>query len=95
MKLLICYNKYSGHNKISLDKIIKDLSNTFDVDYFIPDINLNIKDYIINNSNKYDILLIVGKGNEQFLNKGLGKEFYNGDKFYGKRYLEKRRREEI
>ncbi len=60
MKLLICYNKYSGHNKISLDKIIKDLSNTFDVDYFIPDINLNIKDYIINNSSKYDILLIVG-----------------------------------
>ena len=44
--------------------------------------------------NSNDILLIVGKGNEQFLNKGLGKEFYNGDKFYGKRYLEKRRREE-
>ena len=44
--------------------------------------------------NSNDILLIVGKGNEQFLHKGLGKEFYNGDKFYAKRYIEKRRREE-
>ena len=44
--------------------------------------------------NSNDILLIVGKGNEEFLNKGLGKEFYNGDKFYAKRYIEKRRREE-
>lgn len=44
--------------------------------------------------NKNDVMIIVGKGNERYLSMGLGKEFYYGDKYYAKKYLEKRRREE-
>ena len=45
-------------------------------------------------SNRNDIVLIIGKGNERFLSMGLGREFYYGDKYYAVKYIEKRRREE-
>lgn len=44
--------------------------------------------------NKKDVLVIVGKGNENYLTMGLGKQHYYGDKHYAIKYLEKRRREE-
>ncbi|MGB4985044.1 MAG: UDP-N-acetylmuramoyl-L-alanyl-D-glutamate--2,6-diaminopimelate ligase [Erysipelotrichaceae bacterium] len=33
----------------------------------------------INNANKGDTVLILGKGDEKYFNKGLGKEYYEGD----------------
>ena len=44
--------------------------------------------------NKDDILIIIGKGNEKFLEMGLGKEYYHGDKYYAQKYINERRREE-
>ena len=44
--------------------------------------------------NKNDTLIIVGKGNERFLSMGLGKEFYYGDKYYARKFIATRRREE-
>ena len=44
--------------------------------------------------NQEDTLIIIGKGNEKYLNMGLGKEFYQGDRFYVQKYLEKRKRGE-
>ena len=44
--------------------------------------------------NKDDILIIIGKGNEKFLEMGLGKEYYHGDKYYAQKYINQRRREE-
>ena len=44
--------------------------------------------------NRYDTVLIIGKGNERFLSMGLGREFYYGDKHYAVKNIEKRRREE-
>ena len=44
--------------------------------------------------NRGDTLIIIGKGNEKFLSMGLGKEFYQGDRYYAQRYLERRRKEE-
>ena len=44
--------------------------------------------------NQGDTLIIIGKGNEKFLSMGLGKEFYQGDRFYVQKYLDKRRKEE-
>lgn len=44
--------------------------------------------------NKNDVLIIIGKGNEKFLEMGLGKENYHGDKYYAKKFIDKRRREE-
>ena len=44
--------------------------------------------------NNHDTLLILGKGNEQSIFKGLGKEFYKGDKHYAIHYLNKRKEEE-
>lgn len=44
--------------------------------------------------NKKDICVILGKGNENFLSMGLGKEFYHGDAYYAKKYIDKRRSEE-
>ncbi len=41
--------------------------------------------------NKNDTLLIIGKGNETFLNMGLGKEKYAGDKYYVLKYLKNRK----
>lgn len=48
----------------------------------------------VNIMKKNDTLLILGKGNETFLNMGLGKERYYGDKYYALKYLNKRRQEE-
>lgn len=48
----------------------------------------------INIMNKNDTLLILGKGNESFLSMGLGKEHYQGDKYYAKKFLNKRKGEE-
>jgi len=44
--------------------------------------------------NKNDTLIIVGKGNERFLSMGLGREFYYGDKYYARKFISTRRREE-
>lgn len=44
--------------------------------------------------NKNDTLLILGKGNEKYLNMGLGKERYYGDKYYATKYINKRKDEE-
>ena len=44
--------------------------------------------------NKNDVLLILGKGNENFLEMGLGREHYNGDKYYAQKFINKRRSEE-
>jgi len=44
--------------------------------------------------NENDIVLIIGKGSENYLDMGLGKEFYYGDRHYAIKYIEKRRREE-
>ena len=44
--------------------------------------------------NKDDVLVIIGKGNEKFLEMGLGKEYYHGDKYYAMKYIKQRRREE-
>ena len=44
--------------------------------------------------NENDTLIIIGKGNEKFLSMGLGREFYQGDRFYAQKYLEKRKKEE-
>ena len=48
----------------------------------------------INIMNKNDTLLIIGKGNERFMNMGLGKERYSGDKKNAVKYLKKRKDEE-
>ncbi len=44
--------------------------------------------------NKGDVLIIIDKGNERFLEMGLGKEYYHGDKYYAQKYISQRRREE-
>ena len=44
--------------------------------------------------NKDDVVIIIGKGNENFLEMGLGKETYKGDKYYAKKFINKRRMEE-
>lgn len=44
--------------------------------------------------NENDTLLILGKGNEEFLQMGLGKEFYFGDAYYAIKYIHKRKDEE-
>ncbi|MBO4359209.1 MAG: hypothetical protein J5796_05360, partial [Erysipelotrichaceae bacterium] len=44
--------------------------------------------------NRNDVLLIIGKGNEMFLEMGLGKEYYHGDRYYARKFIDKRRREE-
>ena len=44
--------------------------------------------------NREDVLIIIGKGNEKFLEMGLGKEYYHGDKYYAMKYIRQRRREE-
>ena len=44
--------------------------------------------------NDGDMFLIIGKGNEVSLYKGLGKEYYEGDKNIAKMYLKKRLEEE-
>lgn len=41
----------------------------------------------INIMNKDDTLLIIGKGNEKYLNMSFGKERYYGDKHYANKYL--------
>lgn len=48
----------------------------------------------INLMNSNDTLLIMGKGNEKYLNMGLGKERYYGDKYYATKYLNRRKEEE-
>lgn len=48
----------------------------------------------INILNKDDTLLVLGKGNEKYLNMGLGKERYYGDKYYINKYLNRRKEEE-
>lgn len=40
--------------------------------------------------NTNDCLLVLGKGCESYMNMGLGKEYYNGDKFYVVKYLKER-----
>lgn len=50
--------------------------------------------YAIDLMNSDDTLLILGKGNEKFLEMGLGKEFYLGDKHYALKYIRKRKEEE-
>lgn len=44
--------------------------------------------------NKDDVFLIIGKGNENVIYKGLGKEYYEGDKNIATKYLNKRLEEE-
>ena len=44
--------------------------------------------------NKNDVLLIIGKGNENFLEMGLGRQHYNGDKYYAQKFINKRKEEE-
>ena len=44
--------------------------------------------------NSNDTCIILGKGNENFLQMGLGKEFYHGDSYYAKKFINKRRSEE-
>lgn len=44
--------------------------------------------------NKNDILLIIGKGNENVIYKGLGKEYYDSDKVIAEKLLNKRMEEE-
>ena len=48
----------------------------------------------INIMNKKDIFLILGKGNETYLSRGLGKERYRGDKYYALKYINDRKVEE-
>jgi len=48
----------------------------------------------INILNKNDSLVILGKGSETYLNMGLGKEKYLGDKHYTLKYLRRRKEEE-
>lgn len=40
--------------------------------------------------NSNDVLLILGKGSESYMNMGLGKEYYSGDKHFVVKYLSKR-----
>lgn len=44
--------------------------------------------------NDDDILLILGKGDEDFLTMGLGREFYYGDAYYALKYIRKRKEKE-
>lgn len=44
--------------------------------------------------NSEDTLLILGKGNEKYLNMGLGKERYYGDRYYASKYINRRKEEE-
>lgn len=48
----------------------------------------------INIMRKNDTLLILGKGNETFLSMGLGKEHYQGDRYYAKKFINMRKDEE-
>ena len=61
-------------------------------------IHCSIRSLAIENAieimNKKDVLVIIGKGNENYLSMGLGKQFYHGDKYFAMKYLQKRRREE-
>lgn len=41
--------------------------------------------------NKDDVLLILGKGSESYMNMGFGKQFYSGDKHFVVKYLNKRK----
>lgn len=44
--------------------------------------------------NRKDVLVIVGKGNENFLSMALGKQYYKGDKHYAQKFMNDRRKEE-
>lgn len=61
-------------------------------------INISYRSIAIENAinimNKNDTLLILGKGNENYMNMGLGKERYLGDKHYACKYINKRKKEE-
>lgn len=102
-KLVSLCNEYVDRviyteNESSVSEVISILEKTYKYSSVNNGICIPYRSVALENGiniiNKNDTLLVLGKGNENFLMMGLGKEAYDGDLFYLNKFLNKRKEEE-